>query len=214
MRGMWIGERGEGWKMTGKTQLRGGKFTQFEESHKHRAACRAMYEATPGMTISAVSRETGVAEGTLRKWKHEAAKASVPWRPARHRLPDLAGVAGELANKFETKMSELGKPVSDEAAAREAELATSARHAAEVRAQLIRRHRGEWSGPRQILYSAIKNVAEGDVAEGLERAKMAKIASETLTLVQAGERRAWGLDHQSLGPDAEGVVVVIERKSK
>lgn len=80
------------------------------------------------------------------------------------------------------------------AAADAAEAARSAgveQAAVDLRAELIERHRNEWKLARKQLYKASKIA---DNASGFEAAKFAKINSETLTLIQAGERKAWGLD--------------------
>lgn len=92
--------------------------------------------------------------------------------------------------------------MDDEVAAAEAAREVAADFAVDVRAQVLDRHRKEWAAPRKIAYDAI---AKGD----FERAKLAKISAETLTLIQAGECRAYGIK-----PDDKGdgrTVVVVER---
>jgi hypothetical protein len=62
------------------------------------------------------------------------------------------------------------------------------KHAAiEARATVLDRHRRELNLPRQRIYAALN---EGD----FNKAKLAKISAETLSIVQAAERKAWGLD--------------------
>lgn len=59
--------------------------------------------------------------------------------------------------------------------------------AADEAAQVIRRHREEWEAhTAEFPLSAI--------ARDFELGKSAKIAAEVLTIRQAGQRRAWGLD--------------------
>ncbi len=189
---------------------RGGRYTRAEFTAEHRAVARALFESQPGTTIVEVATQIGAAPPTVRRWKSQASAAGMPWRAARHKAPEMTGRAGEIANSHRMRLAELGPAADDERAQREAEIATADWHAAQLRAAVIDRHRLEWSAPRKIIYDAIKKVAEGDTAGGLERAKMAKIAAETLTLVQAGERRSWGLDAAALG-ECGGTVVVIER---
>ncbi len=202
-------QRADGQPRVNETKVtanRGGKYQPIKDNSA-RAAARAIYEATPGCTVSRVFEEMGgkVPEGTLRRWK-----ASDGWKSAARTVPDLAGRAGQLANTFKVKMSELGKPLSDDAAAAEVAREVSTQHAVEVRAAVLDRHRKEWSAPRKLAYEAISK-ANTDPAGAFERAKLAKITAETLQIVQVGECRAFGLNHDARGSDG-GTVVVIERE--
>jgi hypothetical protein len=166
------------------------------------AAARALFESIPLSTPETVAAEAGVAPYWVRRWRREG-----DWKKAIRALPDLSARAGQLADNFKTKMSDLGKPLDDATASREvsADLATD--FAVDVRAQVLDRHRKEWAAPRAIAYKAIKE-AEQDVAKGFERAKLAKITSETLTLIQGGECRAYGINHDARAGDGQTVVVV------
>nr|WP_281719961.1 hypothetical protein [Nitrosomonas nitrosa] len=69
---------------------------------------------------------------------------------------------------------------------------------AERRAAVIERHRNEWPEMRGMVE---RGREAHKTAQGLENKriafedlKAAKIASETLKIIQDGERRAWGLD--------------------
>lgn len=123
------------------------------------------------------------------------------WRPATKRLPDLSARAGMLADSFKTKMSELGKPLDDSVAAAEASRELADTYAVDVRAQVLDRHRKEWAAPRKLAYEAMSK-------RDFELAKLAKITSETLTLVQGGECKAYGINHEARAADARTVVVV------
>lgn len=164
-----------------------------------KAAARALYEATPGATCQTVADETKLPVGTIRRWKSEG-----EWKSAARTLPDLPGRAGALANTFKVRMSELGKPMSDEVAASEASKELSQEYAVDIRAAVLDRHRKEWAAPRKIAYEAM---TKGD----FDRAKLAKISAETLSLIQTGECRAYGLDHGARGADGNRTMVVIER---
>lgn len=164
---------------------------------ERKAAARALFEGQPGATCETVAAEVGVPVGTVRRWKAEGG-----WRPAVKKLPELSARAGALADSFKVKMSELGKPMDDEVAADEAAREVAVDFAVDVRAQVLDRHRKEWAAPRKIAYEAIQR-------SDFERAKLAKISAETLTLIQAGECRAYGIK-----PDDKGdgrTVVVVER---
>ena len=162
------------------------------------AAARALFEGTPGATCDWVAEQVGVSAGHVRRWKSEG-----QWAPAIKRLPNMSALAGEAANKIKVKMSELGKPLSDEVAAAEASKEVAESMTIDIRAQVIDRHRKEWSAPRQLAYEAIKK-------RDFDTAKLAKITSETLTLIQGGECRAYGIDFKSRSPDG-GTMIVIDR---
>lgn len=70
-----------------------------------------------------------------------------------------------------------------------------------MRADIIERHRKEWSVSRGLVGEAVSK-------RDFDRAKLAKITSETLKIIQDGERKAWGLD---AADPADKTVVVIER---
>lgn len=191
--------------LTKVTSNRGGMHQPLRAPDA-KAAARAMYEATPGATCALVAQESGIPEGTIRRWK-----AAGGWKSAARTIPNLAGRAGELANSFKLKMQDLGKPLSDEVAANEAAKELSTQHAVDIRAAVLDRHRKEWSAPRKLAYDAIAK-ANTNPAEAFERAKLAKITAETLQIVQVGECRAFGLDQTARGADG-GTVVVVERTS-
>lgn len=173
------------------------------------AAARTLYESIPGATCASVAAKVGVPAGTIRRWKSDAAADGAPWRSTARTVTNITGLAGELANTFKAKMTELGKPMDDSVAQREAEKAVSQEFAIDVRAQLLDRHRREWSAPRKIAYDAM---SETDVAKSWDKAKLAKISAETLMLIQTGECRAWGLDLAARGADDKRTLVTIERE--
>lgn len=158
-----------------------------------------MFESQPGATCESIAAEVGVPVGTVRRWKAEDG-----WKPAIKALPEMSARAGALADSWKLKMSEIGKPLDDEVAAAEAARDLAVDLAVDVRAQVIDRHRKEWAAPRKIAYEAIQ---KGD----FERAKLAKISAETLTLIQAGECKAFGITPESKGDGR--TVVVVERES-
>lgn len=73
--------------------------------------------------------------------------------------------------------------------------------AVDARAQILVRHRNEWTAVRNQLYKALK-VGDSDGA------KLAKMTSEIMKLMQDGERKAWGID---AGGDDKPTRIVIER---
>lgn len=174
-----------------------------EDMAGRRASARALFEGQPGATIDTVAAAVGVDPKLVRSWKSEG-----KWVVATRAAAGLSARAGELANKFKVRMSELGKPLSDEVAAAEASREVAQEFAADVRAEVLDRHRKEWAAPRKVAYEALQQAGKGDIAGGFERAKLAKITAETLTLVQVGECRAYGINHDARAGDGQTVVVV------
>jgi len=174
-----------------------------EDMAGRRASARALFEGQPGATVDTVAAAVGVDPKLVRSWKSEG-----KWVVATRAAAGLSARAGELANKFKVRMSELGKPLSDEVAASEASREVAQEFAADVRAEVLDRHRKEWAAPRKVAYEALQQAGKGDIAGGFERAKLAKITAETLTLVQVGECRAYGINHDARAGDGQTVVVV------
>jgi hypothetical protein len=174
-----------------------------EDMAARRASARALFEGQPGATVDTVAAAVGVDPKLVRSWKSEG-----KWVVATRAAAGLSARAGELANKFKVRMSELGKPLSDEVAAAEASREVAQEFAADVRADVLDRHRKEWAAPRKVAYEALQQAGKGDIAGGFERAKLAKITAETLTLVQVGECRAYGINHDARAGDGQTVVVV------
>lgn len=174
-----------------------------DDMASRRAAARALFEGQPGATIDTVAAEVGVEPKLIRAWKAEG-----KWVVATKAAAGLSARAAELANNFKVRMSQIGTPLSDEVAAAEAAREVGQEFAVDVRAEVLSRHRKEWAAPRKVAYEALQQAGKGDVAGAFERAKLAKITAETLTLVQVGECRAFGLNHDARAGDGQTVVVV------
>lgn len=174
-----------------------------DDMASRRAAARALFEGQPGATIDTVAAEVGVEPKLIRAWKAEG-----KWVVATKAAAGLSARAAELANNFKVRMSQIGTPLSDEVAAAEAAREVGQEFAVDVRAEVLSRHRREWAAPRKVAYEALQQAGKGDVAGAFERAKLAKITAETLTLVQVGECRAFGLNHDARAGDGQTVVVV------
>ena len=174
-----------------------------DDMASRRAAARALFEGQPGATIDTVAAEVGVEPKLIRAWKAEG-----QWVVATKAAAGLSARAAELANNFKVRMSQIGTPLSDEVAAAEAAREVGQEFAVDIRAEVLSRHRKEWAAPRKVAYEALQQAGKGDVAGAFERAKLAKITAETLTLVQVGECRAFGLNHDARAGDGQTVVVV------
>lgn len=157
---------------------------------------RKAYEGKPYSDINSVAAEVGVLPYWVRRWRREG-----EWVKASRSIPGLSAMAVAAADNMKVRMSELGKPLDEEVAAQEAAKEAATEFAVDVRAQVLDRHRKEWAAPRKIAYEAVQR---GD----FEKAKLAKITAETLTLIQGGECRAYGINHDARAADATTVVVV------
>ena len=157
---------------------------------------RKLFEGKPYSDINSVAAEVGVLPYWVRRWRREGG-----WLKASRGVPGLSAMAAAAANNKKVRMSELGKPLDDEVAAQEAAKEAATEFAVDIRAQVLDRHRKEWAAPRKIAYEAVQR---GD----FEKAKLAKITAETLTLIQGGECRAYGINHETRAADGQTVVVV------
>ena len=116
--------------------------------------------------------------------------------PERREMPAVDGdVDGKVDRQFDRAVKE------KEAAGTPVTVPPGTPDAVAERAAIISRHRREWSVSRGLV-----GVAVGK--RDFDRAKLAKITSETLKIIQDGERKAWGLD---AADPADKTVVVIER---
>lgn len=162
-------------------------------------AARDLYEGTHGLSMADVTDMTGIPRRTLsmrardEDWtKKRETKSGKPTQEAveaaaffreRHQQNQL------VTEEVNDSTSVLADPLPAE------------------REQLLKRHREEWVAPRAMVGEAVR-LRVTDPFKAMERAKLAKIAAETLKIVQDGERKSHGLD---VGDIPQGHVVVIER---
>lgn len=175
---------------------------------ERKAAARALYEGQPGASCQTVATETGIPLSTIKRWRAEG-----NWQTINKRLPDMTHRAAILADSFTKRLDDENKamsdnPVQDAAVAEKIGRELSEDFAVDVRAQVLDRHRKEWAAPRKIAYEALKKGSQGQIPEAFEMAKLAKISSETLSLIQMGECRAYGISPESRSADDRTVVVV------
>lgn len=184
---------------------RGGRYAKTEFGPEHRAAARAIFESKPGVTCNEIAREMGVHEGTLRRWKSDAARSGHPWRVAKHMPKDLGARAGALAATFKAKVADLGplSPEQENVTAME----VSDLHAIEVRARIIERHRAEWQLPRKLIYEAGRE-------NNLDKGRLALVAAQAIQIIQGQERRAYGLPAEAFGSEPVVIEVVREHEQQ
>ena len=169
-----------------------------------RVSARALYETTPGMSLPELSKQTGIKLHTLVSWKREDG-----WVQRRDliALGTLPEAAQEAADRYQVKIDDLGPEITSEQESRAADEVVI-ETAVDLRAQVIDRHRKELSVPRTLIAEAL-SIRKTDHAKAFELAKLAKITSETIKIVQDAERKAWGLDPLNSG---EKVYVSIDRE--
>lgn len=69
--------------------------------------------------------------------------------------------------------------------------------AAERKAAVIARHKAEWEEHQRLIAEAVEK-------QDFNAAKLAKITAETISIRQAGERRAWGIVETDVRPQSQG----------
>lgn len=163
-------------------------------SDETKAAARALWEGDPNISKVQVAEELGIPPRAVERWSQAEGWAK--------RQADMSERAHAAADTYKGKLSELGPEITTDQQ-QKAMTDAAEETAVQLRAQVLERHRKEWNVPRALVNEAVK-------ARSFDKAKLAKITSETLKLVQDGERKAWGIDS---GPDGnQKVTVVIERE--
>lgn len=163
-------------------------------SDELKAAARALWEGDPNISMADVAAEVGVTVRAMRRWSQDE-----NWSK---RKADMSERAHAAADQYKNKLSDLGPEITTEQQ-KQAESDAAEETAVQLRAQVLDRHRKEWNAPRKLSYDAVK-------AKNFDQMKMAKITAEALTLIQNGERKAWGID--SGGDGQTNVKVIIERE--
>lgn len=158
---------------------------------------RDLYEGTHGMTIAMLSDITQIAPRTLKIYSSDQ-----NWKKE---LETKTGATSEAALKARAHFS--GQQLMREKEGEENQ--TPADDGALVEAlptereALLARHKAEWKVPRTMANEAVLLRTTNPMA-AFERAKMAKITSESLQIIQNGERRAHGIDK----PDGDHTLVL------
>lgn len=188
------------------------------------ADARVIYEGTHGMTMHDLARQTGIAKGILGR----QSRAENWIKQVKSGVTPEAIAAGEKFvewRKYEAEVAEkIGAPLDAPAldqppvetppapAVVQAEFQTPGEAkaiAAQVRDEVLERHRKEWAAPRALSAEAVR-MRDSDPMKAYERARLAKMTAETLKIVQDGERKSLGLDQIDTPPG--GYTVVVERE--
>jgi hypothetical protein len=135
------------------------------------------------------------------EWQKRGTLASVAEKAqiAADRAAVSADQSGELGSQLGIQVGTQVAAEDDKKAAERSAIVEDA--AVKLRASLLERHRNEWNMARKIAYEAAQS-------RDFEKAKLAKITTETLRNIQDGERKAWGLD---AGDSLGDKVIVIDR---
>lgn len=173
---------------------------KFQSEDEERLAARAMWEADPKATYGQVAMYFGRSKSTICRWAN-----SEQW--SKLKPTDNGYAAHEAADQYRQKLADAGPDLTPGAKQKIADTAVEM-VGTEMRAAILARHRTEWQAPRKIAYEAVKT-------NNFDKAKLAKITAETLGIIQANERKAWGLDVKKPGtpddPD-DPKTIVIERE--
>ncbi len=156
------------------------------------------------MTLGRLADALGIAKQSVHYRMKADEKKGNPWEK-KQTLSDIAARAQRIADRQSAKVSDdPDAGVREKKDAGEPPPMPTADTPADQRADVIARHRREWAIIKGLSNEAIKG-------RDFERAKLAKITSETMKIWQDGERKAWGLD--AIDPEKQAPVVVIERSS-
>lgn len=176
-------------------------------------AARLAWETDPTMTSPRLAEVVGITKQAVSARMKRDEAAGNPWTkkvsmrevaeraqamadrakpPPAGELPEVDGdVDGKVDRQFVSPDKKKAAPA----------LPPGATDPVAQRAEIIARHRKEWSISRGLVGEAVRD-------RNFDKAKLAKITTETLGLIQKGERLAWGLD--TIDP-TEKPVVIIER---
>ena len=175
------------------TDAKGGR-TRYGDDVK--AAARALWEGDPLISKRQVAEEMNIPYATIDRWSKGDEGRGEVWAKS---TTDMSQRAHAAADTYRGKLSELGPEITTEQQ-RQAMKEAAEETAVELRAKVLERHRKEWNVPRGLVSEAV-------ASRDFNKAKLAKITSETLKIIQDAERKAWGVDS---GPDSK-IQVVIER---
>lgn len=190
-----------------------------KSENAHWSASRARWEAEPHCTFADIGETMGISKqavakhakdyGWIKRLDREALAARAhrladqhlaEQTPAAREIPAACAPSVVAENQKTIQLS----PTTESPVATPEEAALLAEEAAvAARAELLTRHRREWSAARNLLYAAIKS-------KDYTEAKTAKTSAEAMKVVQEGERRAWGLDSGDEGKQT----IVIERRAQ
>ena len=110
------------------------------------AAARALWEGDPKITKVAVAEEMGIPYAMVDKWSKGGADGKgEKW--CKRVAENMSERAHAAADTYKTKLSELGPEITAEQK-KQAEDEAAEQTAAELRAQVLDRHRKEWNAPR------------------------------------------------------------------
>lgn len=158
-----------------------------------RATARAIYEARSDATFESVAAELDVSTRSVKRWS----AADGHWKKAGG--PIISARAHEVADRIIKVVEEAGPDASEEA--KQAAIdAARIEAAVDERAQVVARHRSEWSVVRGLVAEAVRS------RDGA-KARLAVDVGRALKFAQDGERKAWRLDVDV----QSNAVVVIER---
>lgn len=170
-------------------------------------AARLAWESDPSLTAARLAEAVGISKQAVSVRIKRDAEAGNPWvkKVTQAEIAERAQVMADRVKQdpqpSAPKVDAVDSSVNQKEMGTHERVPTGVPDPVAERAAVIARHRKEWAAPRGLSYGAMK-------AKDFEQAKLAKISSETLSIIQKGERAAWGLD---AADPADKPVVIIER---
>jgi transcriptional regulator with XRE-family HTH domain len=150
-------------------------------------SARQSWEADPALTFEGLAERLGLSRQAVSKkakgdqWAKVGALREVAERAQLKADRKVAGVAGATAKK--------GEDATFEASV-------------EIRADVIERHRADWSEHRKLFPLA-------DIKAKFELGKSAKITAEMMAIRQKAERAAYGLEEGGANPPGGDLVKTL-----
>ena len=158
------------------------------------AKIRAVWEGDPTLTFKAISLKLG-GKPTKQAIGQRAKREG--WTRVDPSQPEIRKAIEKRADEKSAKRAKSAPvaevlPPEEPPAPAGAPSPLAVDHSIEARAGLLDRHRKEWQIPRNRIYQASQEVQ--DRAKAFAMMKEGKIMAEALSIIQSGERKAWGLD--------------------
>lgn len=164
------------------------------------ADARVVYEGTNGLSMNDLAELTGLPRRALTVQSRSEGWAK---KVKEGQSPEAAAAVARFAEWRELVERATSSPAVEDSTA--AQITQPLQE--DALGSLLERHRKEWSAMRALAGEAVR-LRDTDPIRSFERAKLAKILTEQMDIVQKGERRAWGVDEKDLPP---GNVLFIER---
>lgn len=161
---------------------------------------RTLFESAERPSLEDIGRKIGVSHVAILKRSRKE-----QWQRA-----------GEQVRINQSAIAKADAKVTSDATSKVTDVTAKSRIASreqseDLRAEVLVRHRQEWGGARERIYAGLKAHREAtdrdSKALAFDDLKAAKISAEAMTLVQNGERKAYGMEDAASAPTQSVIVV-------